>query len=328
MQQHPSIFAPPMPGSARDRAQATSRPPAAQRFQGEIAMAVTIGLPFFNCGASLHKALRSVFSQTYSDWELILVDDGSSDGSREVAAAVRDRRVRLVADGENRGLAARLNQIAELARNELVCRMDGDDLAHPERLRAQVDYMAEHRGVDVLGTQAIAIDAADEPTTLRGAQAVHLRDPRHMLRSAGLIHPSIVARVDWLRRHPYDPAFVRSEDHELWVRACASSRFEQIPRPLYFYRESGTFNLGNYRRTCETDRRIALVYGPTLLGPIGTAGLLASSHLKELCYRALSSAGRTAWLVERRGMRLSEEQERLARETIATILKTPVPGLD
>jgi glycosyltransferase involved in cell wall biosynthesis len=289
---------------------------------------VTIGLPFLNCERTLVRALRSVFAQTYQDWELILVDDGSTDRSREIAAAVRDPRVRFVTDGANRGLVARLNQITQLARNEYVSRMDADDLAHPQRLALQVEYLDEHRRVDVLGTMAIAIDGEDRPSRLRATRAGTLQDARTVLRAGGLVHPSVVARIEWLRRFPYDPRFPRAEDQELWVRACSSSRLEQLPLPLYFYREAGAVNLANYRGSCATVRKILRRYGPPLVGRVETAKLIAGSHLKETCYRAFAAAGQAARLVERRGTPLSSAQRAAAERAIASILRTPIPGLD
>src|SRR3954468_15780628 len=99
---------------------------------------VTIGLPFVNSGETLPNAIRSVFAQTYDDWELILCDDGSTDISLEIARSVRDARVRVLSDGKNVGLPCRLNQIAAVARGEMLARMDADDLMHPNRIAAQV----------------------------------------------------------------------------------------------------------------------------------------------------------------------------------------------
>jgi glycosyltransferase involved in cell wall biosynthesis len=289
---------------------------------------VSVGLPFFNCEQTLVRALRSIFAQTYRDWELILVDDGSTDASQRIAAAVRDPRVHFVSDGRNLGLVTRLNQITQLARGAYVCRMDGDDLAHPDRLAAQIAYLEAHRNVDVVGTMAIAIDAEDRPLRLRAVRPGILGDPRAVLRRGGLIHPSIMARIEWLRRFPYDPGFPRAEDRELWVRASPSSRLEQLARPLHFYREVGSVNLGNYRRSSATERKILCRYGPTLLGPVATGRSIVRSYLKETCYCMLAAVGQAARLVELRGAPLSNEQRAAAQQAISAVLQTTVPGID
>ena len=109
--------------------------------------AVTIGLPFLDCAGTLRETLQSIFAQTHTDWELLLVDDGSRDGSLEIAQAVDDARVRVVSDGSNRGLVHRLNQIADLARARHLCRMDADDLMHPRRVEAQLGFLEAHPDV-------------------------------------------------------------------------------------------------------------------------------------------------------------------------------------
>ena len=103
-------------------------------------MLVSIGLPFFNAGRMLTAALQSIFAQSLEDWELILLDDGSSDKSLHLAASIQDLRVRLFSDGRNRGLSYRLNQSALLARGKYLARMDADDVMHPDRLRRQIGF--------------------------------------------------------------------------------------------------------------------------------------------------------------------------------------------
>src|SRR5947209_20480458 len=90
---------------------------------------LSIGLPSFNAGRFLREAVQSIFAQTFTDWELIIVDDGSSDGSFSTLAHINDTRVRVYSDAQHRGLAARLNEIAGLARGKYIGRMDADDLS-------------------------------------------------------------------------------------------------------------------------------------------------------------------------------------------------------
>ena len=122
---------------------------------------VTIGIPFFKDKEYLSAAIQSVINQTYQNWELILMDDGSSDGSLEIAKSFKDKRIRIVSDGKNKGLPSRLNEIVGLARGEFVARMDADDIMHPERIEKQVDYLIDHPEVNVLGTMAYVIDASN-----------------------------------------------------------------------------------------------------------------------------------------------------------------------
>ena len=121
---------------------------------------VTVGLPFFNQAEFLDAVVQSVVSQVFTDWELILVDDGSTDDSLDVAQrwAASDSRIRVVADGHNRGLSTRLNQIARLATGQYLARMDADDKMLANRLVRQVEFLTQNPTVDVLGSAARLID--------------------------------------------------------------------------------------------------------------------------------------------------------------------------
>src|SRR4051812_7590490 len=96
--------------------------------------AASIGIPFMNNERELALAIRSVFAQTFEDWELLLCDDGSTDGSLELARSIEDPRVRVLTDGANRGLPARLNELARASTADIVVRMDADDVMLPTRL--------------------------------------------------------------------------------------------------------------------------------------------------------------------------------------------------
>src|SRR5687768_7329955 len=104
---------------------------------------VTIGLPFLNPGHRFEYALKSVFAQSFKDWELLLVDDGSTDQSLSIAERVNDPRVKYIHDGNNRGLPCRLNQITESASGRILIRMDADDLMHPTRVERLVHCLLE-----------------------------------------------------------------------------------------------------------------------------------------------------------------------------------------
>src|SRR5438067_2030114 len=113
---------------------------------------LSIGLPSFNAGRFLREAVQSIVAQTFADWELIVVDDGSNDGSFSTLANIGDSRVHIYSDGRHCGLAARLNQIVDLARGRYIGRMDADDLSHPRRFEMQMDFLRRHHKIDGVGT--------------------------------------------------------------------------------------------------------------------------------------------------------------------------------
>jgi glycosyltransferase involved in cell wall biosynthesis len=285
---------------------------------------VTVGLPFLNAGGTLADAIRSVLAQTWDDWELLLVDDGSSDGSVQIARSIQDSRVRVVSDGAHQGLTARLNQIAGLARGRYLARMDADDLMHPERLRRQVCFLDENPRVDLVDTATITIDEANEPLGLRGERPLNT-DPRAVLRSGLLVHPTVTGRTVWFRGHPYDGRFVRAEDHELWLRTCRNTTFARLNEPLFFYREGLSGNLRNYLRSAKTVRKILRVYGPETVGYGEMALLLARSYLKSGAYWTYTMLSRQDRLIRARTRPLSTVEESAARATLSAILQTPLP---
>ena len=289
-------------------------------------MKVSIGLPFYNNRATLGDAIRSVFSQTFSDWELILVDDGSTDGSLELAQGLCDSRVRVFRDGINRGLPARLNQIAGLARGHYLARMDGDDLMHPERLAHQVEVLDRNKDAELAGTAIFSLDRSGRPRGMRGV-AHPDSSPLGVLKGVPLVHATLMARTDWFRLHPYDENRWRAEDHELFVRVVRDLRFEHLNEPLYFVCEEQAGYLQKYLATGKADRAIFRAYGPGLVGWPRTAALCLLSKLKGEIYRMCTHLQMEHLLVRRRNAPLTVGQAAAAMEVIERIRATPVPGL-
>jgi len=201
----------------------------------------TIGIAFFNPGVHFREALASVFEQTRQDWELILLDDGSTDGSLRLAQSLSDSRVRVVHDRLRRGLNVRLNQISSLATGDIVVRMDADDIMFRERLEKLDEALRAADENTVVGSAAISID---EHSRILGLRQVPQR-VRGYTREAPVIHPTIAARREWFLRNPYDeaPVFHRAQDVELWMRVANQTTFLNIQRPLIFYRESSRYRI-------------------------------------------------------------------------------------
>ena len=110
---------------------------------------VTIGIPIYNAESTLIDAVRSVFAQTHKNWELILVDDGSTDRSLEIAKSIDDPRVTVYSDGENRKLAGRLNQLVSMAKHDFIARMDADDMMAPNRIETLLKILVNNDKYDL-----------------------------------------------------------------------------------------------------------------------------------------------------------------------------------
>lgn len=208
---------------------------------------LTIGLPVFNAAKFLPDTLRSIFAQTIGAWELLVVDDGSSDNGIEIIRSVEDPRIRILeSDGKRRGLAVRLNQIARAARGQYLARMDADDLIHPDRMALQLDYLRSNASVDVVGCGLLMIDEHMNPVVEVINPTAHdaiVADPVY---GVHLAHATMMARTDWFLRHPYDERNFRCEDWLLLYDARTDSRFANLIGPLYFYRVFESFRLRKY----------------------------------------------------------------------------------
>ena len=198
---------------------------------------VSIILPFLNGGPAFEAALASVLRQSYRDWELLLCDDGSTDGSLKLARGIRDSRVIVWSDGRSKGLAARLNECIKRAHGSLIARMDADDLSYPLRLERQVDYLHAHPEVDVVGCRMLIFSEEGEPLGKRPTTLDHAGICANPSLGFGLAHPTWMARAAWYRRFLYDPKALRYEDAELLYRSHGTSRFANLPDLLYGYRE-------------------------------------------------------------------------------------------
>jgi len=212
---------------------------------------VTIGIPIFNAEATLLETVQSVISQTVRDWELILIDDGSRDGSLAIANSIQDPRIRVLSDGVNKGLPARLNQIVDEAKYDLIMRMDADDLMHPQRLEKQLRVMRENESIDLVCTGLYSVTNQLE---LKGARYSIIPLPLTLADvvygRCQIVHASILVRKSWYLRNRYNPASKRIEDYELFVTAASRNdlRVKALNEYLYIYREEGNVHFSKLKQ--------------------------------------------------------------------------------
>lgn len=217
--------------------------------------AVDILMPVFNAGAYLDEAVRSLQRQTLRDFRLILVNDGSTDGSGERcrAFAAADPRL-LCVDQENRGITRSLNHALSLATAPYVARMDADDIAEPDRLAQQLRYLETHPAVVALGTSVRSIDDRGAFVGRFDPPALHAAIDGELLTGNGgaMIHPSLVFRRDALRTvGGYDERLPYSQDLDIFLRLAEIGRLANLLTPLLRYRlhpGSSNFTHGTRKR--------------------------------------------------------------------------------
>jgi glycosyltransferase involved in cell wall biosynthesis len=204
---------------------------------------VSVLLPVRNGAATLHLALRSILDQNLRGIEVLVLDDGSTDGSEKIAVSMGDERVRVIVDGLAKGLAFRLNQGIALAKGRYIARMDADDVSFPDRLQRQLDYLQSHLDIDLVGCRAIVFRDPDKIIGLLPFAANHQGICAKPWRGMPLPHPTWMGRLDWFRRYQYRfPEVLRAEDQDLLLRAFPESRYACLDEVLLGYRQ-GTFNL-------------------------------------------------------------------------------------
>ncbi len=290
-------------------------------------MKVTIGLPVYNAEHTLADAVRSVFAQSFYDWELLIFDDGSSDGSPYIAQSIKDSRVKFFSDGKRRRLPYRLNQIARIASGKYLARMDADDLMHPSRLQEQVAYLDRHPETDIVDTGVIAIDENCVPWGKRGiTREKHL--PLKVLRKTVLNHATCLGRTSWFRANPYNESLARAQDRELWCRTYAGSNFAGINKPLYFVRESSHPPTQAYRDSCRYARKIASMHGDRMVGTLLTKATLLEYVLKEWLWNWSFLFSAKDIIMNHRNETIGDMEKRKALKVIQEIRKYPVPGFE
>lgn len=281
---------------------------------------VTIGLSVFNAAPFLADAVQSVLNQTLTDWELLIVDDGSTDDSLAVAQSYTDSRIRVLAGAVNRGLPARLNQITTLTRGRYLARLGADDIMTPDRLQTQVDFMELNPRIDVVSTFAYIVDARNKVYGIRGTITL----PTTLSQAAGgvsLIHPTVLARTDWFRQHPYREDCRRAEDYDLWLRTIETASFHVIGQPLLFYRERGLPLSEKYAKTAADVRNTLRLYRE-MLPSRRFSQLVLASYGKEFAYNLVGWMGQTNWLLHRRNRPLTPEEKHRAQNLLNSAIRS------
>ncbi len=222
--------------------------------------AVSVVMSVYNGARYLREALDSVLAQTFTDFEAVCIDDGSTDETPAILAeaAERDGRVRVISQ-ENQGLIAALNRGCREARAPLIARMDDDDVCHPERFERQLAFLDAHPEVGVLGTVAAYIDAGGELTGGRWPRwsPAGANGWKTLFRT-NVCHPTVVMRRAVLETlsddaGPYRAGALHGEDYELWTRALFATRIANLPEALLTRRKhDGTIGAQHAERQEQT----------------------------------------------------------------------------
>ncbi len=285
---------------------------------------VSLSLPCFNAEKTLIDTLRSILAQTFDDWELLAIDDGSTDGTLAILQSIDDPRVRVLSDGTNKGRGVRLNESAQEAKGKYFARMDADDLMFPERLAKQVEFLDAHPDVDLLGAGLVS---TDPERMLKGVRFAPERvtSPLQILKGEVLYHPTVTGRTEWFRTHPYLPEYVYSDDFALWTKAAGDVTIANLREPLLFYLEHEAFTYDKFRGRVRETRRAIRNHGPAAVGGLQTKALLLRWMVKDSVYRVFQWTGLWRHALRLVNQPLSAADRQRYEAVLQEILATELP---
>lgn len=295
---------------------------------------VSISMPVLNCAATVAVAVQSILNQTFLEWELLLIDDGSTDETVKILRNFKDRRVRVFADGSHHGHAARLNEAVGISRGIYLARMDGDDVSYPDRLARQLEHLSQHPEIDLLGGDVLVFGRGGAAMGVRGTPTTHGEICRRPWAGFNLAHPTWLGRLKWFQRHPYRGEVSWCQDQDLLLRTFETSRFAALPDIVLGYRE-----LLSLRKILASRRAFAAVliregiakgkYTPAMLGVAEQAAKSAADCLaigtglnyRVLRHRALpaSESAVREWAEVWEGVQRSALETQATLETIGNL---------
>lgn len=201
-------------------------------------ISISVCMPVYNRAKYIGECLESILQQTFTDFELLIVDDGSTDETCDIILSYHDSRIRLIR-GEHDYIRS-CNRLFDEAKGKYIARMDSDDLMFPDRLRIQYEYMESHPEVDILGGGAVFFGDEDEEETLF-YELPHEIGIKELQRHTFIVHPTAMMRRSTIVQHGlcYDANYIYAEDYHFWFQAVkAGLRIHHIEDLLIRYRYS------------------------------------------------------------------------------------------
>ncbi|GAB4027548.1 MAG: hypothetical protein Fur0011_5910 [Candidatus Microgenomates bacterium] len=198
---------------------------------------VTVIIPIYNAGAYLSEALDSIMNQTFTNFEVLLINDGSTDDSNIIIDKYKKKykNIKVINNRMNLGLIATLNKGLEVVKSKYIARMDSDDIASIDRLRVQVEYMENNPEIDISGTW---IEVFGKYNYLWKTPITHDEIVAKLMFECSIAHPSVMLKTNSLKRYnlKYPIQYKNAEDYGLWMLASRKLKFANIPQTLLRYR--------------------------------------------------------------------------------------------
>lgn len=246
---------------------------------------VSVVMSVYNGERYIREAVDSILNQTFTDFELILIDDGSTDQTPAILAAFSDPRIVRITHPTNLGLVTALKEGVVQARGKLIARMDADDISLPDRFAKQVAFLDAHPEVGVLGTAMRQVDGTGQLLTIITPPANHALIEWKMLFESAVMHATVIMRrTAVVQAGNYNPQYIHVEDGELWGRMIKITRFANLPEVLYvrrWLRGSVSYQRAILQQQRGAEIRLKLLQqllGRTLSDDLVAAHLRAWAH--------------------------------------------------
>lgn len=202
---------------------------------------ISVILPVYNTEQFLKDSINSILEQTYTNFEIIIINDGSSDNSQSVINSYADNRIICIHQEQNMGLIPSLNNAIHIAKGDFIVRMDADDIAIKNRIQLQVQYLIENPSIDIVASHAIFFEEDINTPISNWDLDLATNTPEEIKKALiwenCIIHPSVCMRSEIAKSLLYDPAQKNYEDYDLWLRATSYNiNIGKINEPLLYYR--------------------------------------------------------------------------------------------
>ncbi len=215
---------------------------------------ISVVMPVFNGEKYLSEAIKSVLNQTYNDFKLILINDGSTDNTEQIIKSFDDSRIVYIKNDGNKGLAFSFNAGITKAIGRYIARMDADDICEKNRFEKQLNFLESNPDIGIVGSSVIMIDERGNKIKILNRETSHINIKWSSLFSTPMFHPSVMGKTEIFKNNLYDENFKNSEDYELWSRLLFSTNiiFANIAEPLLRYRVYPN----SFTQTLNLDKRV------------------------------------------------------------------------
>lgn len=274
---------------------------------------ISIGIPVYNGEKYLSFAIKSILTQTYKNFELILLNDGSTDNSLEImnSFARNDDRIIIINDGQNLGLIERLNQLIILAKGIYFARMDADDIMFPDRIEKQLYELLNDKSIDLVHSAAISIDASNKILGIK----INSNPQKHPTK---IIHPTVMGKKIFFEENPYKKGYYQMEDYELWHRTYKKNKFKYINKPMLFYRENSDKISVKHKKMIEGEKKFAEDYSLSLYEK---NAYILNSKLKYFIYKLFEHFKLEKFLIMNRFKVLDKESKLKYSDILKNIIE-------